>query len=76
MKIINYVLYLVLSYLFLLISGILYSQDDIRNEISALEMTVLNESERFASALVQIEKNKEARQELDKKFDAQYRRRM
>ncbi|XP_054805414.1 mRNA export factor GLE1 isoform X2 [Prosopis cineraria] len=51
-------------------------KDDIRNQISALETALMNESEKSASVLLQIEKYKEVRQELDKKFDTQYQRRI
>ncbi|KAK4265356.1 hypothetical protein QN277_026418 [Acacia crassicarpa] len=51
-------------------------KDDIRNQISALETALMNESEKCASALLRVEKYKEARQELDKKFDTQYQRRI
>ncbi|XP_028760840.1 protein GLE1 isoform X2 [Neltuma alba] len=51
-------------------------KDDIRNQISALETALMNETEKSASAFLQVEKYKEARQELDKKFDTQYQRRI
>lgn len=59
-----------------LVSDPLDSQDEIRNKISALETALLNESQNSTSSLLQVEKYKETRQELDKKFDTQYQRRM
>lgn len=52
------------------------SQDGIRNKISALEIALLNESQNSISSLLRVEKFKETRQELDKKFDTQYQRQM
>ncbi|KAF7834473.1 protein GLE1 isoform X1 [Senna tora] len=51
-------------------------KDEIRSQISALETSLMNESEKSASALRRVEKYKEARQELDRKFDTQYQRRI
>lgn len=48
--------------------------DGIRNKISALEIALLNESQNSISSLLRVEKFKETRQELDKKFDTQYQR--
>lgn len=59
-----------------LVSDPLDSQDEIRNKISALETALLNESQNSTSSLLRVEKYKETRQELDKKFDTQYQRRM
>lgn len=59
-----------------LVSDPLDSQDEIRNKMSALETALLNESQNSTSSLLQVEKYKETRQELDKKFDTQYQRRM
>lgn len=52
------------------------SQDEIRNKISALETVLLNESQNSTSSLLRVEKYKETRQELDRKFDTQYQRQM
>ncbi|QCE13142.1 GLE1-like [Vigna unguiculata] len=51
-------------------------KDEIRNKISALETALVNETQNSASSLLRVEKYKEARQELDKKFDTQYQRRI
>lgn len=48
--------------------------DGIRNKISALEIALLNESQNSISSLLRVEKFKDTRQELDKKFDTQYQR--
>ncbi|CAL5203768.1 unnamed protein product [Lathyrus oleraceus] len=48
--------------------------DEVRNKISALETALLNESQNSLSSLLRVEKYKETRQELDKKFDTQYQR--
>ncbi|XP_061367410.1 mRNA export factor GLE1-like [Gastrolobium bilobum] len=49
-------------------------KDEIRNKISALETALVNESQNSTSALLQVEKYKETRQESDKNFDTQYQR--
>ncbi|WJX33576.1 hypothetical protein P8452_21769 [Trifolium repens] len=49
-------------------------KDEIRNKISVLETSLLNESQNSISSLLRVEKFKETRQELDKKFDTQYQR--
>ncbi|KAK7379514.1 hypothetical protein VNO80_04976 [Phaseolus coccineus] len=51
-------------------------KDEIRNKISALETALVNETQNSASSLLRVEKYKETRQELDKKFDTQYQRRI
>ncbi|XP_027336635.1 protein GLE1 isoform X2 [Abrus precatorius] len=51
-------------------------KDEIRNKISALETALMNESQNSTSSLLLVEKYKETRQELDKKFDTQYQRRI
>ncbi|XP_058767179.1 mRNA export factor GLE1-like [Vicia villosa] len=48
--------------------------DEVRNKISALKTALLNESQNSLSSLLRVEKYKETRQELDKKFDTQYQR--
>ncbi|XP_058755093.1 mRNA export factor GLE1-like isoform X2 [Vicia villosa] len=50
--------------------------DEVRNKISALKTALLNESQNSLSSLLRVEKYKETRQELDKKFDTQYQRQM
>jgi nucleoporin GLE1 len=60
----------------MLVSDLLDSQDEIRNKISVLETSLLNESQNSISSLLRVEKFKETRQELDKKFDTQYQRQM
>ncbi|PNX92352.1 nucleoporin GLE1-like protein, partial [Trifolium pratense] len=49
-------------------------KDEIRSKISVLETSLLNESQNSISSLLRVEKFKETRQELDKKFDTQYQR--
>ncbi|ESW35686.1 hypothetical protein PHAVU_001G256000 [Phaseolus vulgaris] len=51
-------------------------KDEIRNKISALETALVNETQNSASSLLRVEKYRETRQELDKKFDTQYQRRI
>ncbi|KAL2332722.1 hypothetical protein Fmac_013935 [Flemingia macrophylla] len=51
-------------------------KDEIRNKISALETALVNETQNSASSLLRVEKYKETRQELDKKLDTQYQRRI
>lgn len=51
-------------------------KDEIRNKISALETALVNETQNSTSSLLRVEKYKETRQELDKKFDMQYQRRI
>lgn len=51
-------------------------KDEIRNKISALETALVNETQNSTSSLLRVEKYKETRQELDKKFDTQYQRRI
>lgn len=41
-----------------------------------LETALVKESENTTSSLLRVEKYKETRRELDKKFDTQYQRRM
>lgn len=47
-----------------------------RNQILELERGVVNEDEKFSSVLARVEKYKEAKREMDRKFDMQYQRRM
>ncbi|KAK7387543.1 hypothetical protein VNO78_28426 [Psophocarpus tetragonolobus] len=51
-------------------------KDEIRNKISALETALATETQNSTSSLLRVEKYKETRQELDKKFDTQYQRRI
>ncbi|RDX67028.1 Protein GLE1, partial [Mucuna pruriens] len=51
-------------------------KDEIRNKISALETALVNETQNSTSSLLRVQKYKETRQELDKKFDTQYQRRI
>ncbi|KAK7306172.1 hypothetical protein VNO77_44096 [Canavalia gladiata] len=51
-------------------------KDEIRNKISALETALVNENQNSTSSLLRVEKYKETRQELDKKLDTQYQRRI
>ncbi|XAR64473.1 hypothetical protein NMG60_11024833 [Bertholletia excelsa] len=50
--------------------------DDIRNRILALETDLLNEDKKFNSALFQVKKHTEMRQEMDRKLDMQYQRKI
>ncbi|OMO60307.1 GLE1-like protein [Corchorus capsularis] len=51
-------------------------KEDIRNRISALETDLMNESEKSSSAHAKVEKYREARLEVERKFDVQYQRRI
>ncbi|XVE74911.1 hypothetical protein DITRI_Ditri12bG0056500 [Diplodiscus trichospermus] len=51
-------------------------KEEIRNRISALETDLMNESEKSSSAHIKVEKYREARQEVDRKFDVQYQRKI
>ncbi|XP_057948831.1 mRNA export factor GLE1 isoform X2 [Malania oleifera] len=51
-------------------------EDEIRNQISALETDLLNGSDKFTSSLVRVEKYTESRREMDKKLDTQYQRKI
>uniref|UniRef100_A0A5B6YNB3 mRNA export factor GLE1 n=1 Tax=Davidia involucrata TaxID=16924 RepID=A0A5B6YNB3_DAVIN len=50
--------------------------EEIRFQILALETDLMNENEKFTSALAQVEKYTEARREMDRKLDMQYQRRI
>ncbi|CAK9180536.1 unnamed protein product, partial [Ilex paraguariensis] len=50
--------------------------EEIRNQILALEGDLINENEKFTSALVRVEKYTEAQREIDRKLDMQYQRRI
>lgn len=51
-------------------------QEEIWNRLSALRADLRNENERLNSNLVQVEKDIEARRELDRKSYMQYQREM
>ncbi|KAK8360632.1 hypothetical protein V6Z11_A04G180500 [Gossypium hirsutum] len=51
-------------------------KEEIRNTISALETDLRNESEKSSSAHTKVEKYREARREVERKFDVQYQRRV
>ncbi|KAJ4846668.1 hypothetical protein Tsubulata_049141, partial [Turnera subulata] len=51
-------------------------QDEIRNEISALEAELMRETEKTVSAFARVEKYIEARREMDRKLDTQYQRKI
>ncbi|GMJ08216.1 embryo defective 1745, A. thaliana homolog of yeast GLE1 [Hibiscus trionum] len=51
-------------------------KEEIRNAISALETDLTNESEESSSAHTKVEKYREARREVERKFDVQYQRRI
>uniref|UniRef100_A0A2P2KI25 Protein GLE1 isoform X2 n=1 Tax=Rhizophora mucronata TaxID=61149 RepID=A0A2P2KI25_RHIMU len=50
--------------------------EEIRNQISALEIELFSENEKSASAIAQIEKYREARREVERKLDTQYQRKI
>ncbi|PIA51572.1 hypothetical protein AQUCO_01100434v1 [Aquilegia coerulea] len=51
-------------------------QENTRHQIDLLEMDLINENERSTSALTQLEKLTEARREMARKLDTQYRRKI
>ncbi|KAK9117364.1 hypothetical protein Sjap_016311 [Stephania japonica] len=51
-------------------------KEEVRNKISALEMKMVSENTRSTAALSQVEKQRQARRDLDKKLDAQFRRKV
>ncbi|KAH7515639.1 hypothetical protein FEM48_Zijuj10G0047900 [Ziziphus jujuba var. spinosa] len=51
-------------------------KDEIRNKISALETDLMNENQKYNSALNRIEKYREARRESERKLDTQYQRKI
>lgn len=51
-------------------------QEELRCKLAKLEVAHRNEMNRFASAISQIDKYVEERQEMDRRFDQQYRRKM
>lgn len=54
----------------------LHTQEEIRNKISALETDMMSGNKKSASALLWVEKYREARRETDRKLDTQYQRKM
>ncbi|KAK7814418.1 mRNA export factor GLE1 [Quercus suber] len=54
----------------------LEEKEEIRNKISALETDLRSGSEKSTSALTQVEKYREARNEMDRKLDTQYQRKI
>ena len=54
----------------------LCSQEEIRNTISALETNMISGDEKSTSALLRVEKYREARRETERKLDTQYQRKM
>ena len=69
----------IFTYLFFF-SGMTYNcfdkQEEVRNQISALETDLMQENKKSASAIVRVEKYVESRQEMDRKLDIQYQRNM
>lgn len=55
-----------------LVSNLLGCQDEIRNKISTLETTLVNETHNSTSSFFWFEKYKQTRMDLEKKFDTQY----
>ncbi|KAF5194226.1 Gle1 [Thalictrum thalictroides] len=51
-------------------------QENIRHDIDLLEISLINENERSTIVLTQLEKLTEARREMARKLDTQYRRKM
>jgi nucleoporin GLE1 len=47
-----------------------------RSQILELEANLVNENEKFASILARVDKYREKKREMDRKFDMQYQRRM
>ncbi|GAV90462.1 LOW QUALITY PROTEIN: GLE1 domain-containing protein, partial [Cephalotus follicularis] len=51
-------------------------KEEIRNQISALETDLISESEKSSSALLRVQKYREARRDSEKKLDTQYQRKI
>lgn len=51
-------------------------QEEVRNQISTLGTDLVDENEKFASVIAQIEKHRESQREKDRKFDLHYQRTM
>uniref|UniRef100_A0A7N0T9J7 mRNA export factor GLE1 n=1 Tax=Kalanchoe fedtschenkoi TaxID=63787 RepID=A0A7N0T9J7_KALFE len=54
----------------------LEAKEEVRGQVTALEIELLNEYDKCSSALVQIQKYRDDRRELDRRFDTQYNRKM
>lgn len=69
-----------LIYLFIFFAWMIYNcfdkQEEVRNQISALETDLMHEKKKSTSAIVRVEKYVEARREMDRKLDIQYQRNM
>lgn len=50
--------------------------EEMRDQLSALEAELMDESEKFASTLERVERNAEAQREMNRKFDMQYQRKI
>ncbi|KAF3629863.1 putative spermidine synthase 1-like [Capsicum annuum] len=50
--------------------------EEVRDQLSALEAELMDESEKLASTLERVERNAEARREMNRKFDVQYQRKI
>lgn len=50
--------------------------EEMRNQILELEKDVVNENEKYASVLAQVDKYRDAKREMERKFDMQYQRRI
>jgi nucleoporin GLE1 len=50
--------------------------EDVRNQVLGLVTDLMNENAKLSTALAQIDKEKEARRDMDRKLDMQYQRRM
>ncbi|KAK4429755.1 protein GLE1 [Sesamum alatum] len=48
--------------------------EEVRSKISSLETELVNENEKFASAIAKVERDRELQQERERKFDLQYQR--
>ncbi|XP_010494974.1 PREDICTED: protein GLE1 [Camelina sativa] len=51
-------------------------KDDIRNQVTVVEMEIMNEVETSRSALARVEKYSETRKEVERKLDLQYQRKV
>lgn len=50
--------------------------EEMRDQLSALEAELMDESEKLASTLERVERNTEAQREMNRKFDMQYQRKI
>lgn len=51
-------------------------RSEIRNQLSSLEMDLINESAKFNSSLGRVEKYTQSRREMDRRIDTQYQRKI